>query len=310
MNRDSRVFVAGHRGLVGSAISRKLEKTGHRRIQKTELYEDLRHPDNVTELFRGLNPEYVFLAAAKVGGIVANQSRPVDFLHDNLTLATSILGESYAQGVKKLLFLGSSCIYPKLAPQPLKEDSLLTGPLEPTNEPYAIAKIAGFKLCQAYRKQYDCNFITAMPCNLYGPGDNFHPTDSHVIPGMIRKFHEAKMANVKEVILWGTGKPLREFLYVDDLAEALYLMMQKYDGADAMNIGSGEEVELGQLALEIKKVVGFKGDIVFDASKPDGTPRKIVDSSRIHRLGWKEETSLCAGLKKSYAWAMENGKLK
>ncbi|HEX7905091.1 MAG TPA: GDP-L-fucose synthase [Chitinophagaceae bacterium] len=301
MERNSKIFVAGHRGMVGSAIVRRLEQEGYTSIIKqtsTEL--DLRNQSAVNIFFEQQKPEYVFLAAAKVGGIMANNTYRADFLYDNLLIESNIIHAAYKNGVTKLLFLGSSCIYPKLAQQPLKEEYLLTDLLEYTNEPYAIAKIAGIKLCEAYRDQYDCNFIAAMPTNLYGKGDNYHLQNSHVIPAMIRKFHEATKNNAEQVEIWGTGSPLREFMFADDLADACVFLMKQYDEKLFLNIGTGEEMTIKELALMIKEVTGFAGNIHFDTSKPDGTPRKLMDSSRLHTLGWKHTTSLKEGLKKSY----------
>ena len=301
MEKNSKIFVAGHRGMVGSAIVRRLEQEGFANIIKkvsTEL--DLRNQSMVNFFFEQEKPEYVFLAAAKVGGIMANNTYRADFLYENLLIESNIIHAAYKNGVTKLLFLGSSCIYPKLAQQPLKEEYLLTGLLESTNEPYAIAKIAGIKLCEAYRDQYGCNFIAAMPTNLYGKGDNYHLQNSHVIPAMIRKFHEATKNNAAQVEIWGTGSPLREFMFADDLADACVFLMKQYGEKLFLNIGTGEEVTIKELALMIKEVTGFAGDIQFDTSKPDGTPRKLMDSSRLHALGWKHATSLKEGLKKSY----------
>lgn len=301
MNVDSKIFVAGHRGMVGSAIVRSLQNDGFRKIivrKSSEL--DLRNQAEVDAFFASEKPEYVFLAAAKVGGIVANNTYRAEFLYDNLMIEANIIHASYKNQVSKLLFLGSSCIYPKFAPQPMKEDSLLTGLLEPTNEPYAIAKIAGIKLCEAYRDQYNCNFISAMPTNLYGPGDNYHLENSHVIPAMIRKFHEAKTNGASSVTLWGTGAPLREFLYVDDLADACLFLMKNYNERLFVNVGSGSEVSIKELAQQIGKIIGFDGDIVFDTSKPDGTPRKLMNSDVLHNMGWKHTHSLEAGLKLAY----------
>lgn len=301
MEKSSKIFVAGHRGMVGSAIVRKLRQEGFTNIVlRTSAELDLRNQEGVNVFFEKEKPEYVFLAAAKVGGILANNTYRADFLYDNLLMESNIIHAAYKNEVKKLLFLGSSCIYPKLAPQPLKEEHLLTGLLEPTNEPYAIAKIAGIKLCEAYRDQYGCNFIAAMPTNLYGPGDNYHLQHSHVIPAMIRKFHEAKVNNAATVEIWGTGTPLREFMYADDMAAACFFLMQEYDEKLFVNVGTGEEVTIKDLALLIKEVTGFAGTIQFDTSKPDGTPRKLMDSSKLHALGWKHTTSLRDGLAKAY----------
>ncbi len=297
MNKDSKIYIAGHNGMVGSAIKRKLEKSGFSNLigrRSSEL--DLRNQAEVMEFFRKEKPEYVFLAAAKVGGILANNTYRAEFLYDNLMMEANIIHAAYLVGVKKLLFLGSSCIYPKLAPQPLKEEYLLTGELEPTNEPYAIAKIAGIKLCDAYRSQYGCNFISAMPTNLYGPNDNYDLQNSHVLPAMIRKFHEAKKSGAKEVVIWGTGSPLREFLHVDDLAGACLYLMQNYDEPGLVNIGVGHDISIKDLALLVKKIVGFTGDIVHDLSKPDGTPRKLMDVSKLQAAGWKATIGLEDGI--------------
>lgn len=297
MERNSKIYIAGHNGMVGSAIKRKLEKSGFSNLigrRSSEL--DLRNQVEVMEFFRKEKPEYVFLAAAKVGGILANNTYRAEFLYDNLIMEANIIHAAYLAGVKKLLFLGSSCIYPKLAPQPLKEEYLLTGELEPTNEPYAIAKIAGIKLCDAYRSQYGCNFISAMPTNLYGPNDNYDLQNSHVLPAMIRKFHEAKKSGAKEVVIWGTGSPLREFLHVDDLAAACLYLMQKYDEPGLVNIGVGHDISIKDLALLVKKIVGYTGDIVHDLSKPDGTPRKLMDVSKLQAAGWKATIGLEDGI--------------
>jgi GDP-L-fucose synthase len=301
MEKNSKIFVAGHRGMVGSAIKRKLEREGFNTIiTRTSSELDLCNQQAVNEFFAEKKPEYVFLAAAKVGGIVANNTYRAEFLYNNLMIESNIIQAAYINEVKKLLFLGSSCIYPKLAPQPLKEEYLLTGLLEPTNEPYAIAKITGIKLCEAYHDQYGCNFISAMPTNLYGSGDNYHLQNSHVIPAMIRKFHEAKQNKAAFVELWGTGSPLREFMYADDVADACVFLMKNYNDKLFVNIGTGEEITIKDLASLIKEVVGFVGDIRFDTTKPDGTPRKLMDSSRLHNMGWKHEISLKEGLKKTY----------
>jgi GDP-L-fucose synthase len=306
MEKNSKIFTAGHRGMVGSAIVRKLEQEGFANlITRSSVELDLRNQQAVNDFFAKEKPEYVFLAAAKVGGIVANNTYRAEFLYDNLLIETNIIHAAYLNGVKKLLFLGSSCIYPKLAPQPLKEEFLLTGLLEPTNEPYAIAKITGIKLCEAYRDQYGCNFISAMPTNLYGPGDNYHLQNSHVIPAMIRKFHEAKQSKAGFVEIWGTGLPLREFMYADDVADACVFLMKQYNEKLFVNIGTGEEVTIKELAKLVKDVVGFNGDIQFDTSKPDGTPRKLMDSSRLHDMGWKHAVSLKEGLKKTYPYFLK-----
>lgn len=310
MEKNSKIFVAGHRGMVGSAIVRKLEQEGFTNIvSRTSAELDLRNQEAVNVFFEKEKPGYVFLAAAKVGGILANNTYRAEFLYDNLLMESNIIHAAYKNEVKKLLFLGSSCIYPKLAPQPLKEEHLLTGLLEPTNEPYAIAKIAGIKLCEAYRDQYGCNFIAAMPTNLYGPGDNYHLQNSHVIPAMIRKFHEAKVNAAATVEIWGTGTPLREFMYADDMAAACFFLMQEYNEKLFVNVGTGEEVTIRDLALLIKEVTGFAGTIQFDTSKPDGTPRKLMDSSRLHALGWKHTTSLRDGLTKAYRFFQQENKV-
>jgi len=301
MEKTNKIYVAGHRGMVGSAIVRKLKQEGFTTILTRVSSElDLCNQQAVNDFFANEKPEYVFLAAAKVGGIMANNIYRAEFLYNNLLIESNIIHAAYVNGVKKLLFLGSSCIYPKLAPQPLKEEYLLTGLLEETNEPYAIAKIAGIKLCEAYRDQYGCNFISAMPTNLYGQGDNYHLQNSHVIPALLRKFHEAKMNKADHVEIWGTGSPFREFMYVDDLAGACYFLMQQYNDKLFVNMGTGEEVTIRDLAFVVKEVIGFEGEIRFDTSKPDGTPRKLMDSTRIHSLGWKHTTSLQDGLKKAY----------
>jgi GDP-L-fucose synthase len=303
MKRTSKIFVAGHRGMVGSAIVRKLKQEGYSNIiTRTTAELDLRNQDAVNDFFSSEKPDFVFLAAAKVGGILANNMFKAEFLYDNLAIELNTIHAAYVNRVEKLLFLGSSCIYPKSVPQPMKEEFLLSGYLEPTNEPYAIAKIAGIKLCEAYRSQYGCNFIAAMPTNLYGPGDNYHPKNSHVIPAMIRKFNEAKKNNDSYVEIWGTGAPLREFMYVDDLADACYFLMQEYNEALFINIGSGEEISILQLAQKVKDVTAFDGEIRFDSTKPDGTPRKLMDSTRLHNLGWKHQTSFEEGLQKTYTF--------
>jgi GDP-L-fucose synthase len=301
MEKNSKIYVAGHRGMVGSAIVRKLQSEGFGNLLVTGKAElDLRDGAAVKEYFAKQKPEYVFLAAAKVGGIHANNIYRAEFLYDNLMIEANIIHTAWQSGVTKLLFLGSSCIYPKLAPQPLKEEYLLTGPLEPTNEPYAIAKIAGIKMCEAYRDQYGCNFISAMPTNLYGQGDNYHPSNSHVIPALIRRFHEAKLAGASEVEIWGTGRPLREFMYVDDLADACLFLMQNYNEKLFINIGTGQEVSILDLAHLVAKTVGFYGAIRFNPTMPDGTPRKLMDGSRLQRMGWTYRYSLEQGLEKTY----------
>lgn len=306
MDKNSKIYVAGHRGMVGSAIVRKLQKEGFTRIvTRTSAELDLRNQQAVNDFFSAEKPAYVFLAAAKVGGIMANNTYRADFLYENLILEANVIHAAYVHKVVKLLFLGSSCIYPKLAPQPLKEEHLLTGLLEPTNEPYAIAKIAGIKLCETYRDQYGCNFIAAMPTNLYGQGDNYHLQNSHVIPALIRKFHEAKVANAPFVEIWGSGKPLREFMYVDDLADGCVFLMNHFNERLFINIGTGEELTIAELADSVGKVVGYTGELRFDSGKPDGTPRKLMDSSRIQVLGWRPATSLVDGLAKAYQYFLQ-----
>jgi GDP-L-fucose synthase len=301
MERDSRIYIAGHNGMVGSAIKRKLEKEGyHNFVLRTSKELDLRDQITVASFFAREKPEYVFLAAAKVGGIIANNTYRAEFLYDNLMIQANIIHQSYVNEVKKLMFLGSSCIYPKMAPQPLKEEYLLTGPLEYTNEPYAIAKIAGIKMCDAYRDQYGCNFISVMPTNLYGPNDNYDLTTSHVLPALLRKIHEAKEKNLDKVIVWGTGKPRREFLHADDLADACYFLMKNYDEAGLINIGVGEDISITELANLIKNIVGFTGDIVYDVTKPDGTFRKLMDVSKLNTLGWKASILIADGIKNVY----------
>lgn len=306
MQKESKIYVAGHRGMVGSAIVRKLQKEGFINIitrPSTEL--DLRNQKDVLNFFEAETPDYVFLAAARVGGIMANNLYRAEFIYDNLSIELNIIHAAYVTKVTKLLFLGSSCIYPKFAPQPMKEDYLLTGLLEHTNEPYAIAKIAGIKLCEAYRDQYGCNFIAAMPTNLYGQGDNYHKENSHVLPALIRKFDTAVKEGLKEVEIWGTGTPFREFMYVDDLAEACFFLMNSYNEKQFVNVGTGEEVSIKQLAEIIAEITGFKGSIVFTPDKPDGTPRKLMDSSRIHKAGWAHQISLSEGLQKAYKFYLE-----
>jgi GDP-L-fucose synthase len=297
MDKGAKIFVAGHRGMVGSAIVRKLEKEGYQNlILKTSSELDLRNQSAVEKFFASEKPEFVFLAAAKVGGIMANNIYRADFLYENLMIESNVIHQSYVNQVKKLLFLGSSCIYPKLAPQPLKEESLLSGYLEETNEPYAIAKIAGIKLCESYRRQYGCDFISAMPTNLYGPNDNYDLKSSHVVPALIRKFKEGKEANKPIVAVWGSGTPLREFLHVDDVANACLFLMNNYSDLQFVNIGSGSEISVKNLALLVKKLIGFDGDIEFDATKPDGTPRKLTDVSKLNSLGWRASIRLEDGL--------------
>jgi len=301
MNKDSKIYVAGHRGMVGSAIVRKLQEQGHHNlVMRTSAELDLRNQQAVHTFFEEERPEYVFVAAAKVGGILANNTYRAEFLYDNLMIQNNVIHASYLQGVKKLMFLGSSCIYPKLAPQPLKEEYLLTGELEPTNEPYAIAKIAGIKMCDAYRHQYGCNFISVMPTNLYGPNDNYDLHSSHVLPALIRKFHEAKVNNAPSVVIWGSGSPRREFLHADDLADACYFLMQQYNEPGFINIGTGEDIPIKDLALLIKDIVGYTGKLEHDLSKPDGTPRKLMDVQRLHSLGWKARIGLREGIEKVY----------
>ena len=306
MNKDSKIYVAGHRGLVGSAIVRNLEERGYTNIiYRTHKELDLTRQVEVEKFFEEEKPEYVFLAAAKVGGIHANNTRPAEFIYDNLMIESNIIHSAYKYGVKKLLFLGSSCIYPKFANQPIKEEYLLTGELEPTNEAYAIAKITGIELCKFYRRQYGCDFISAMPTNLYGINDNFDLETSHVLPALIRKFHEAKINNQEEVVMWGTGKPLREFMYVDDLADALVHLILNYSDEIHVNMGTGKDLSIGELAQIVKEVVGYEGKIVNDLSKPDGTPRKLLDVSRLEVTGWKYKTELREGIGKVYKWYLE-----
>lgn len=301
MEKTSRVYVAGHRGMVGSALLRKLAKEGFTNlVVRTSGELDLRQQKDVIDFFEKEKPEYVFLAAAKVGGILANNVYRGEFIYDNLMIQNNVIHASYLHGVKKLMFLGSSCIYPKMAPQPLKEEYLLTGPLEQTNEPYAIAKIAGIKMCDAYRAQYGCNFISAMPTNMYGPNDNYDLDTSHVLPALIRKIHEAKTAGDPFITIWGTGKPKREFLHSDDLADACFYLMQHYDEPGLVNVGTGEDIEIGELAILIKEIIGYDGDIRHDLSKPDGTPRKLMDVSKLHSFGWKHKINLREGIRLVY----------
>jgi GDP-L-fucose synthase len=301
MNKPDKIYIAGHRGMVGSAILRKLLTEGFTNlIVRTSQELDLRVQQQVTDFFSQEKPAYVFLAAAKVGGIIANNTYRADFLYENLMIQSNIIHASYLNRVTKLLFLGSSCIYPKLAPQPLKEEYLLTGLLEPTNEPYAIAKIAGIKLCDAYRAQYGCNYISVMPTNLYGPNDNYDLNNSHVLPALIRKMHEAKVNHQPAVTIWGTGTPMREFLYANDLADACYYLMQQYNEPGLVNIGTGEDIAIKDLALIIKDIVGYTGAIIYDLSKPDGTPRKLMDVSKLSNLGWKASTHLRMGIQNAY----------
>ena len=307
MEKDALIYVAGHRGLVGGAIVQALNRQGYANLLTTTRQElDLRDQAAVQRFYRQYSPQYVIVAAAKVGGILANDSYPADFIYDNLMIEANLIHGAYVSGVKKLLFLGSTCIYPKLAPQPLKEEYLLTGPLEPTNEWYAVAKIAGIKLCQAYHAQHGCRFISAMPTNLYGPGDNFDLYNSHVLPALIRKFHEAKVNGLPEVSVWGSGRPRREFCYVDDCANACVYLMEHYDDPGVINIGVGEDLTIADLAKKVKSTVGYNGDIVFDSTKPDGTPRKLVDVGRIFALGWRPQVSLDDGIAQTYQWYVEN----
>jgi len=302
VEKDAKIYVAGHRGMVGSAIYRKLTELGYNNIvTRTSQELDLRNQQAVADFFNEEKPDYVFLAAAKVGGILANNTYRADFIYENMAIQNNVIKSSYDNEVTKLMFLGSSCIYPKMAPQPLNEDLLLTGTLEPTNEPYAIAKIAGIKMAEAFRDQYGCNFISVMPTNLYGINDNYHPQNSHVLPALIRRFHEAKVNNLDEVVIWGTGTPLREFLFSDDLADACVFLMNNYNEKQFVNIGIGEDLSIKDLAELIKEVIGYKGKISFDSSKPDGTPRKLMDVSKLHALGWKHKINLREGIKLAYA---------
>jgi GDP-L-fucose synthase len=303
MRGDSRIYVAGHRGLVGSAIVRALTARGFQNlILRTSAELDLRDQAATKDFLALERPEYVILAAAKVGGIHANNTFPANFIYDNLAMQINVIDGAFRCGTQKLVFLGSSCIYPKLAPQPLKEEYLLTGPLEPTNEPYAVAKIAGLKMCQAYKRQYRFDAISLMPTNLYGPGDNFDLQNSHVLPALIRKFHEAKQSGATEVRVWGSGTPKREFLFSDDLADAVLFLMEQYDDIETINVGVGEDLSIAELARLIAKTVGFEGQIVYDASKPDGTPRKLLDTSKINALGWRPRTSIEEGVRVTYDW--------
>jgi GDP-L-fucose synthase len=303
MKKDAKIYVAGHQGLVGSTLMQKLGSHGYTNLITRTLYElDLRNQQAVQQFFSSERPEYIFLGAARVGGILANSTYPADFIYDNIMIQTNVIHAAHMFGAKKLLFLGSSCIYPRLCPQPIKEDYLLTGSLEATNEPYALAKIAGLKMCQSYRRQHGSNFITAMPTNLYGPRDNFDLQNSHVIPGLIHKFHQAKMEQRDQVVMWGSGKARREFLYVDDLAQALIFLMKNYDHEQWINIGVGIDVTIAELAYLIKDVVGFEGDCVFDTSKPEGTPQKLLDITHLDSLGWKAAVPLRDGLMKTYDW--------
>jgi len=318
MEKNSRIFLAGSNGLVGSALLRRLTASGYRQLLTPEIDElDLTDQRAVASFFASAKPEYVILAAAKVGGIHANNTYPAEFIQINLAIQTNVLHQSYLHGVKRLLFLGSSCIYPKLAPQPMKEEHLLCGPLEPTNEPYAIAKIAGIKMCESYNRQYGTKFVAVMPTNLYGPGDNFHPDNSHVLPALIRRFHEAKVQNAPEVVVWGTGTPRRELLFVDDMAQGCLHLMELGDKRIAgellsypkpcfVNLGTGEDVTIRELAETVARVVGYRGRLAFDASKPDGTPRKLEDVSRMHALGWRHAVSLEQGIATTYQWYLQH----
>ena len=309
MNKDSSIFVAGARGLVGSALCRTLADRGFARVlAPSRSVLDLRDRAGVDRFFAAERPDYVFMAAAKVGGIAANDSYPADFIRDNLEIQTNVIDAAYRAGTRKLCFLGSSCIYPRLAPQPLQESSLLTGPLEPTNQWYAVAKIAGIKMCQAYARQHGFNAISVMPTNLYGPGDNFDLQTSHVVPALLRKFHAARDSGAKDVTVWGSGSPRREFLYVDDLADALCFLMERYDSPEIINVGWGDDVTIAELAELIAGVVGFRGAVVFDRSKPDGTPRKLLDVGRITALGWRPRTRLADGIRATYDWYLKNTK--
>lgn len=307
MEKNAKIYVAGHRGMVGSAIVRALKNQGYTNIiTRTSKELDLRRQIDVEEFFAKEKPGYVFLAAAKVGGILANNEAPADFMYDNMILEMNVIHEAYKNKVKKLMFLGSSCIYPRMAPQPMKEDCLLTSELEKTNEAYALAKISGLKYCEYLNRQYSTDFISVMPTNLYGPNDNYHPEHSHVLPALIRRFHEAKENNLNEVVIWGTGTPLREFLYVDDLADACVYLMNTYSGNETVNLGTGKELSIKELAELVKKVVGFKGNITFDTTKPDGTPRKLLDVSKLEKLGWKYKTELEDGIKLAYEDFLNN----
>jgi GDP-L-fucose synthase len=301
-----RVWVAGHRGMVGSAVARRLAALGREVVTVERTQVDLMRFDDVADWLGDQKPDAIVVAAARVGGILVNDTRPAEFLYENLAIAANVIHAAHIRGVDRLLFLGSSCIYPKLSPQPIREDSLLTGPLESTNEPYAIAKIAGVKLCQAYRKQYGRRYVSMMPCNLYGPNDNFDPVSSHVLAALIGKFHKAKAEGCEEAIVWGSGTPLREFMFVDDLADAVAFCLDNYDEAMPINCGAGAEISIADLAHRIAAIVGFHGRLVFDATKPDGVPRKLMDSSRLASLGWRPRTSLEVGVRTTYAWFLEN----
>lgn len=302
MSPQDKIYIAGHRGMVGSAIVRALQQAGyHNLLLRTRAELDLLDQAAVTAFFEAERPDYVFLAAAKVGGILANNTQKADFLYENLQIQSHIIHNAYRTGVRKLLFLGSSCIYPKLAPQPLREDYLLTGPLEPTNDAYAIAKIAGIKMCESYRSQYGCHFISVMPTNLYGPNDNYDLQNSHVLPALIRKMHEAKQQGLPQVVVWGDGSPRREFLHADDLADACLYLMQHYDEPELINIGTGEDIPIGDLARLIREIVGYTGELVFDTSKPNGTPRKLMDVAKLHSRGWHHRIGLEDGIRQVYA---------
>ena len=307
MEQNKKIYVAGHQGLVGSAIVGKLRAFGHTNIIMRASKElDLRSPADVGSFFEKERPDYVFLAAAKVGGIMANSAYPAEFIYDNLMIQTNVINNSYVYGVKKLLFLGSSCIYPKFAPQPIKEEYLLDGKLEPTHEPYAIAKIAGIKMCQSYNRQYGTNFISVMPTNLYGPNDNFNLETSHVLPALLRKFHEAKLNKEPFVEIWGTGNPRREFLYIEDLANACVFLMKNYNEDEVINVGVGKDISIKELSLLIREVVGYSGELKFNTSRPDGTPQKLLDVSKLTELGWEAKTSLELGIRKTYQWYTES----
>jgi len=307
MNKASKIYIAGHRGLVGSAIYSKLKADGfHNLVVRTSKELDLTRQAEVEAFFETERPEHVFLAAAKVGGIWANNTYPAEFIYSNIIIQANVIHTSYQAGVKKLLFLGSSCIYPKFAPQPMKEEYLLTGELEPTNEPYAVSKIAGIKMCQAYNRQYHTNFISVMPTNLYGPNDNFDLETAHVLPALINRFHDAKSAHHESVVVWGTGSPYREFLHVDDLADACVILMKNYSGSEIVNIGAGKDITIRALAEMVKEIVGFEGEIIWDSTKPDGTPRKLLDVSKLKSLGWESKIPLKEGIKKTYEWYLKN----
>jgi GDP-L-fucose synthase len=307
LRKDARIYIAGHTGLVGSAITRRLRAGGFTNILAAECEElDLRDQAAVNRWFEANRPEYVFLVAGTVGGILANSTRPAEFIYDNMMIHATVVDAAYREGVTKLLYLGSSCIYPRECPQPMREEYLLTGPLEPTNEPYAVAKIAGIKLCQAYRRQYGCDFISAMPTNLYGPNDNFDLTSSHVLPALIRRFHDAKIAGRGEVVIWGTGAPRREFLHVDDLADACVFIIERYDGDMQINVGTGEDLSIRELAEMVREIVHPQARLTFDTTKPDGTPRKLLDVSRLHALGWRHNVPLRQGIVSTYEWFLAN----